>query len=396
MLHSVMVLMTTIFPLESDQSSIESCKLKLPRSISDLRSLKRLKSSSRHLRTTLWIYTKQKFRRLVDECVDYCRTCNGDINPKAHQIFYSGCQAIMYVLCFRKRSILVVPRFRSELIPLESILMHKLNPLKFVNISASMPDVPMKRMSNASVWDFVHLDFEKGAAKMMCKRGEMSNANFHMTQLQWNCSQIDGNRMSHEEAWYDSFSYIDSDSDDGSNSSVFEDANANASAMGQVIQYEEFYGSYLTIDGNKAETFSNKIMRLKCFITGNFIYWSMVRPTYDDEDDGDEDAEIIVNGDEESNEEEEDDVDHVMDKMSITPKHSFMNEMERDRLLEMPSVIKPSIISLLCLRIGVKQGSCSGMSYTMDFENRANAKPDDSTIEYQGFAIEPLIKKLKF
>ena len=28
--------------------------------------------------------------------------------------------------------------------------------------------------------------------------------------------------MSHEEAWYDSFSYIDSDSDDGSNSSVFE------------------------------------------------------------------------------------------------------------------------------------------------------------------------------
>lgn len=27
------------------------------------------------------------------------------------------------------------------------------------------------------------------------------------------------------------------------------------------------------------------------------------------------------------------------------------------------------------------------MSYTMDFENRANARPDDSTIEYQGFAI---------
>ncbi|KAF3506608.1 hypothetical protein F2Q69_00002959 [Brassica cretica] len=41
----------------------------------------------------------------------------------------------------------------------------------------------------------------------------------------------------------------------------------------------------------------------------------------------------------------------------------------------------------LCLRIGVKQGGCSGMSYTMDFENRANVRPDDSTIEYQGFAI---------
>lgn len=63
-----------------------------------------------------------------------------------------------------------------------------------------MPDVPMKRMSNASVRDFavseyVHLDFDNCAAKMMCKRAaEMSNANFHLTQLQWNCSQIDGNR----------------------------------------------------------------------------------------------------------------------------------------------------------------------------------------------------------
>ncbi|KAF2581052.1 hypothetical protein F2Q70_00010709 [Brassica cretica] len=315
------------------------------------------------------------FSNKANECVDYCRTCNGDINPKAHQIFYSGCQAIMYVLCFRMRSILVVPRFRSELIPLESILMHKLNPLKeclpwlVAEFLKQAKAGGLFVVSDSFIFDkLLESELSHGskkldaffpslllvcAAKMMCKRGEMSNANFHMTQLQWNCSQIDGNRMSHEEAWYDSFSYIDSDSDDGSNSSVFEDANANASAMGQVIH----------------------------FITGNFIYWSMVRPTYDDEDDGDEDAEIIVNGDEESNEEEEDDVDHVMDKMSITPKHSFMNEMERDRLLEMPSV------SLLCLRIGVKQGSCSGMSYTMDFENRANAKPDDSTIEYQGFAI---------
>ncbi|KAL0875275.1 hypothetical protein Bca101_024980 [Brassica carinata] len=45
-----------------------------------------------------------------------------------------------------------------------------------------------------------------------------------------------------------------------------------------------------------------------------------------------------------------------------------------------------SVVSL-CLRIGVKQGGCSGMSYSMDFENRANTRLDDSTIEYQGFAI---------
>lgn len=41
----------------------------------------------------------------------------------------------------------------------------------------------------------------------------------------------------------------------------------------------------------------------------------------------------------------------------------------------------------LCLRIGVRQGGCSGMSYTMEFEDRSNASPDDSVVEYDGFAI---------
>ncbi|KAI4371234.1 hypothetical protein MLD38_019496 [Melastoma candidum] len=50
----------------------------------------------------------------------------------------------------------------------------------------------------------------------------------------------------------------------------------------------------------------------------------------------------------------------------------------------------------LCLRIGVRQGGCSGMSYTMDFENRANARPDDSIIEYKGFVIVCDPKSLLF
>ncbi|AET04596.1 iron-sulfur assembly protein IscA, chloroplastic [Medicago truncatula] len=50
----------------------------------------------------------------------------------------------------------------------------------------------------------------------------------------------------------------------------------------------------------------------------------------------------------------------------------------------------------LCLRIGVKQGGCSGMSYTMDFEDRANARPDDSIIEYKGFVIVCDPKSLLF
>lgn len=41
----------------------------------------------------------------------------------------------------------------------------------------------------------------------------------------------------------------------------------------------------------------------------------------------------------------------------------------------------------LCLRVGVKQGGCSGMSYTMDFESKENTKEDDSVIEVNGFTV---------
>ncbi|XP_024033748.1 RNA polymerase I-specific transcription initiation factor RRN3 isoform X2 [Citrus clementina] len=71
-------------------------------------------------------------KRLVDWCLEYCNILGGDINPKAHRVFYSGCQAIMYVLCFRMRSIMDIPRLKSQLLlmPLETVLKHDLNPLK--------------------------------------------------------------------------------------------------------------------------------------------------------------------------------------------------------------------------------------------------------------------------
>ncbi|KAL3818840.1 hypothetical protein ACJIZ3_004745 [Penstemon smallii] len=50
----------------------------------------------------------------------------------------------------------------------------------------------------------------------------------------------------------------------------------------------------------------------------------------------------------------------------------------------------------LCLRIGVKQGGCSGLSYTMEFENKADARPDDSIMEYNGFTIVCDPKSLLF
>ncbi|KAK2977155.1 hypothetical protein RJ640_027768 [Escallonia rubra] len=69
---------------------------------------------------------------LADWCSSYCKIQCGEINPKAHRVFYAGCQAIMYVLCFRMRSILGVPRLKSQLflMPIAGILTHPLNPLK--------------------------------------------------------------------------------------------------------------------------------------------------------------------------------------------------------------------------------------------------------------------------
>lgn len=41
----------------------------------------------------------------------------------------------------------------------------------------------------------------------------------------------------------------------------------------------------------------------------------------------------------------------------------------------------------LCLRVGVRGGGCSGMSYTMDFEDPSNIRPDDEAYDYDGFKV---------
>eukprot|EP00891_Asterochloris_glomerata_P003071 jgi/Astpho2/3071/gw1.00051.209.1_t len=41
----------------------------------------------------------------------------------------------------------------------------------------------------------------------------------------------------------------------------------------------------------------------------------------------------------------------------------------------------------MLLRIGVKSGGCSGMSYMMEFEEEANVKPADSVMHYEGFKL---------
>ena len=41
----------------------------------------------------------------------------------------------------------------------------------------------------------------------------------------------------------------------------------------------------------------------------------------------------------------------------------------------------------LCLRVGVRQGGCSGMSYMMDFESIDNITEHDDVFDYEGFKI---------
>lgn len=41
----------------------------------------------------------------------------------------------------------------------------------------------------------------------------------------------------------------------------------------------------------------------------------------------------------------------------------------------------------LCLRVGVRGGGCSGMSYTMDFEDPSNIQPTDEVYDYEGFKV---------
>ncbi|XP_010540653.1 PREDICTED: RNA polymerase I-specific transcription initiation factor RRN3 [Tarenaya hassleriana] len=222
-------------------------------------------------------FVASMLKRLVEACAEYCRTCNSDdIRPETHRVFYCGCQAIMYVMCFRMRSISDVPRLHSQLAPLESVLKHKLNPLM-----VCLPSV---------VGEFLRQAKSAGLFTI-------------------------------------------------SETFVFDDMLESelSRAFGGLERLDMFF------------PFDPCLLKIsESFIRPNFVYWSMVGTTYDeeDEDEDDDGAEVIVKGEddvEEEEEEEEEEIEYSMNKMSITPKHSFKNKMEKDRLLRMPSILRPSI-----------------------------------------------------
>ncbi|KAE8709994.1 alpha-1,4 glucan phosphorylase L isozyme [Hibiscus syriacus] len=99
-----------------------------------------------------------------------------------------------------------------------------------------------KRTSDACDSEYVHMDFEKGATTT-CRRSQVSNSTFHLTQLQWRLSQVDAKGYCQEDTWFDSVSIMESESDDefisvyGDGFPSMSNAIGNISS-GQLLQYE--------------------------------------------------------------------------------------------------------------------------------------------------------------
>ncbi|MBA0557328.1 hypothetical protein Golob_014403 [Gossypium lobatum] len=117
-------------------------------------------------------------------------------------------------------------------------------------VSSALTDGPMKRNSNARVTDiavsgYMHMDFEKGAT-LTRRISEVSNSTYHVTQMQWHRSQFDAksNGCCQDDAWFDSCSMLEDDSDDDF-ISIHGDGIPSS---GKVIQYES---SSCFVDGKR-------------------------------------------------------------------------------------------------------------------------------------------------
>ena len=78
----------------------------------------------------------------------------------------------------------------------------------------------------------------------------------------------------------------------------------------------------------------------------------------------------------------------VMMATGLPPAIS-LTETAQKQLLKLSAESEQEGKTDLCLRVGVRQGGCSGMSYTMDLEERSKIEESDSVIddEKNGFTI---------
>ncbi|BBH08121.1 hypothetical protein Prudu_020230 [Prunus dulcis] len=226
--------------------------------------------------------------RLVDWCFKYIEMQDDEINPEVHRIFYSGCQAIMYILCFRMRSMMGDPQLKPWLVrlPLEWILNNKLSPLK-----VCLPSIVLEFLRQAKA------------------------ARLFMTSEKFNFDDFLESELSRE--------------------------------FGGMERLDMFFPFDPCL-----------LKKSDSCIRPNFIFWSMVQPTYDDEDSSDEDVGEAFAGDDDDDggmdygimqslEEQHfdfDEFDSSLNKMSITPKDSLHSRFGGaiNQPMRMPSRIRPS------------------------------------------------------
>ncbi|KAJ4962749.1 hypothetical protein NE237_022688 [Protea cynaroides] len=234
---------------------------------------------AKFLSTSLIAYM---LKRLVGWCYNYIQIHGGEvksISPQAHRIFYSGCQVVMYVLCFRMSSMVDVPPLKSQLfqMPLEQILHHPLDPLK-----VCLPSIVKEFLRQAK------------AARLFTV-----SENFFSSDL------------------------LESDS---------------SKAFGGRERLDMFF------------PFDPCLLK-NCdrFIRPNFVYWSMVRTTYDDEASSEEeDDNDVLSEDARARSSDEHDIDldefeYSMNKMSITPRTSSKHGLTGlQASMRMPAKIRPS------------------------------------------------------
>ncbi|RWR72739.1 RNA polymerase I-specific transcription initiation factor RRN3-like protein [Cinnamomum micranthum f. kanehirae] len=232
-------------------------------------------------------------KRLVQWCFEYTQFWDSQetaFNPRAHRVFYSGCQAVMYVLCFRMRLLIEVPHLKYQLfhMPLEAILRHPLDPLK-----VCLPSIVEEFLRQAK------------EAPLFT----MSETFLFNDQLESEFSK----------------------------------------AFGGMERLDMFFPFDPCL-----------LKKSDRYIRPNFVFWSMVRATYDDDEDDDADVDIYEddladenaasfreNGLAQSVEDHDLDLinfESSLSKMSISPKaslkHGFPGQF--DTPTRMPAKIRPS------------------------------------------------------
>lgn len=223
--------------------------------------------------------------RVAKWCSDYDGLENGNLNPTAHRLFYAGCQAIMYVLCFRMKSIIDIPRLKSQIsaMPLRQIFVNHLEPFK-----VCLPSIVEEFVQQAKSANLLH-----------------------------------------------------------GGTPIFKDVleSEYSRAFGGIERLDMFFPFDPCL-----------LKKSDSFLRPNFVYWSMVQKLYEeDEGSSDEDVDVFypdmngaASGDADIVEgfEEDDYLDEFNDslnKMSITPKDSFLKKKFGHTPMQMPSKLRPSM-----------------------------------------------------